>query len=321
MPTPIVLEEGSGYWFYEDDTYMLWGEDPVTFTLFDITYQVVRELGVVDEGIATGGSTTTIADTNARTEDDDYWNTGTAWILRDYLGAGAAPEGEYSVISDFANSGGVVTLRDTLTVAVSSGDRYAVAGKQVPLDIIIQKVNQAFIDLGAVPYTDTTSITIAADKTEYTLPIAANLDLRQVWLQMDDSDADDNLWTELINWVVEQSDPGVADELILPYQYSSGYALKIVYMAIHPSLYISSSVLSEHVPLERVVYPAVLDCLRWRKQRTRQSTFDDDIERYEAKVDTVRQTHPIRVPVKLGRVLTLGSATVSYDDEPNKVYL
>ena len=326
MPIAMLMETQTtdtvSFWLFADSSIILWGEEPqVTFNLFDLTYRVGRESGTVDEGIATGGSTTTIIDTNALDQDDDYWNKGTAWIIRDSAGASAAPEGEYSVISDFATSTDTATLQDTLTAAVASGDRYAVGRKQVPLHIIIQKINQVLIDLGVVPYTDTTSVVMAANQTEYTLPVAASHDLREVWLQMDNTDADDNLWVEIFNWVVEKSDRGVADTLILPLQYSKDYYLKLVYMAKHPSLYASTDKLSEHVPLERVVFPAVLDCLRWRKQRTRQRTFDDDIERWEEKVELVRQSSPVQAPSRPGKIFTLVAVTGEYDDEPNKVYL
>ena len=114
----------------------------MTITLFDLTKDLARLLGTLYEGVATGGSTTTIADTVERLEDDDYWNGGTAWITYDAAGAGAAPQGEYSSISDFAQTGGIVTLRSTLTGAVASGDRYAVATSRYPLHILIQKINQ-----------------------------------------------------------------------------------------------------------------------------------------------------------------------------------
>jgi hypothetical protein len=317
----MVLEAGSAYWLYEDDTIILWGEDPMTYDLFDITYRVVRELGIVEEGIATGGSTTTVVDSDDRTEADDYWNGGTVWMIRDSAGAGAAPEGEYSVISDFANSTGTITLRDTLTAAVASGDRYAAGRKWVPLHIIIQKVNQALIALGPIPYTDTTSITIASNQTEYSLPIAANRKLLKVYLQLDKTDADDNLWVEIVNWEVEKADPGNADTLILPAQYDSGYALKLVYLRTHPELYTSSSVLSEHVPVERVVYPAILACLRYRKQRVRSARFDDDIAYYENLVAQIEANYPVMMPKKPSRLMIVGDGQLQYDDEPGTVYV
>jgi len=191
----------------------------------------------------------------------------------------------------------------------------------VPLNIIIQKINQALTDLGPMPYTDTSSITIAANQTEYSLPIAANRDLRQVWLQMEKDDADDNLWIEIFNWEVEKSATGTADTLILPAQYATGYDLKLVYVAVHPDLFVSTSQLSEHVPIERVVYAAALGCWMWRKQRNRTREFDDDIERYEAKAEQMRMNYPIKAPSKPGRLMIVGDERLNYEDEPNKVYL
>ena len=51
----------------------------MTYTLGELTYRAAREIEDVREGVATGGSTTTIVDSNNRTEHDDYWNGGTAW--------------------------------------------------------------------------------------------------------------------------------------------------------------------------------------------------------------------------------------------------
>ena len=191
----------------------------------------------------------------------------------------------------------------------------------MPLHVIISSINQALIDLGPIPYTDTTSITIASNQTEYTLPIAANRTLRQVWLQLDKTDADDNLWTEIVNWVVEKEDPGNADTLILPTQYDSGYALKLIYNRVHPELFTSTSVLSEHVPIERVVYPAILNCFKWRKRRTRSSRYDDDIERYEGFVEQMRISYPVMTPSKPSRLVIVSDGKLEYDDEPGTVYL
>ena len=318
--TQMELEEESYCWLFEDEQVILWGEEDVTYTLFDLTYMVAREMGITIEGIATSGATTTIIDTNDRTEDNDYWNGGTAWILRDALGASAAPEGQYSVISDHT-SAGTVTLRDALTAAVAVGDRYAVADDKVPLHIIIQKINQALTDLGAIPYTDTTSVTIADDKTEYTLPAAANLDLRAVYIQMEDDDTNDNQWREILTWSVERQDPGNADLLILQEQYLSGYDLKLEYMANHADLFTYTDPLSEHVPAERVIYPAIVECLKYRKQRTRWRDFDADIARYEAKAEQVRQTRPIRQLQRSARLMIVGDTPIEYESEPGKVYL
>jgi hypothetical protein len=138
---------------------------------------------------------------------------------------------------------------------------------------------------------------------------------------MDKTDADDNMWNEIFNWEVEKADPGNADTLILPQQYDSGYALKLVYLRIHPELYTSTSVLSEHVPIEVVVYPAILDCFKWRKRRTRSARFDDDIERYESMVAQVQASYPVMAPSRPSRLMIVGDGKLEYDDEPGTVYL
>lgn len=327
MPTPMLLETGDGYWLWPNGDIILWGDDlTMSYDLFDLTYRVAREMGIVFESTATGGSATTIADSVMLTQADDYWNNGVAWIIRDSAGASAAPEGEYSIISDFDATTDTITLVSTLTADVAAGDRFAVCRKMGNfswLNILIQKVNQALQELGVIPYTDVTSVVIEDDKTEYSLPIAAKQDLRQVWLQMDNTDANDNLWRRVYNWRIEHEDPGTADTLILPYQYTSGYYLKLVYMAPHPALYTPTAVLSEHVPVERIIYPAVRDCFKHLRDWTRTSEYDDKIQEWTDKAERVKLEKPIiNAPKRQHRVGDLGNTeSANREDEPNKVYL
>lgn len=293
----------------------------MAFNLFDLTYRVAREVGIVEEGTATGGSTTTILDTNNRTEVDDYWNSGTAWIIYDAGGAGAAPQGQYSVISDFAYTGGVVTLRSTLTAAVVASDRYAVARKRFPLNVIIQKINQALTLIGPTVVTDITSITTAANQTEYSLPNAV-LDLREVYIQGDDDDANDNRWLKVYNWSVQVTATGTADLLILPYQYASGYDLKLVYVGPHAELAIYTDKLAESIPLELVVCLAAKLCLEWwRSEHGGDKRYDGQITMLEQMIEPQQMRRP-PLPAKTGRIMDAGpSGVYTYEDEPNRVYL
>jgi hypothetical protein len=74
----------------------------MTINLFDLTYRVASEIGILQEGEATGGSTTTLVDTVNLTQAEDYWNNGTVWFP--YGATQATPQGEYAVVSNFVNS-------------------------------------------------------------------------------------------------------------------------------------------------------------------------------------------------------------------------
>lgn len=293
-----------------------------TFTLSDLTYMVAREIGILKEGVATGGSTTTIIDTNERSEENDYWNGGTAWILKDAGGAGAAPEKEFALITDHVSATGTLTVA-TFSAAVGAGDRYAVANDWVPKNIIISQINSALLDMGPVPTTDITSITTADNQTEYTLPAAAGRDLRQVFIQTVDDDSDDNRWAEIRGWKVKQAVPGTADTLILDRQYPTGYDLMLVYMATHGALSAATDALNEHVPVERVVIPAALQCLYHLAQRTGWNKWDKYIARFEQRTEQIRQTRPILVPRRASKLMIVTSDELGtgkgYEFTVNKV--
>ena len=290
----------------------------MSYNLFDLTYRVARELNALREGTATGGSATTVIDTVYLTHDDDFWNGGTVWITYDAGGAGGSPEGKWGRITDHDNATKKITFTPTVTDAIVATDLYAVADVQFPRDTIVSQINRSLSDMGRVVYTDTTTITTADNQTEYTLPtgLAAG-DLKEVWLQTEDSDADDNRWTIVKNWYIQVTATGTAEELIFQYQYASGYAIKLVYVAPHPELSLYTDKLSETVPLNNIVYPAVLNLLRWKKAATENPKYDTEIVKYETKV---AQLQPLPTPRKQGRLLTLG-ATGTLDSEPNKVYL
>src|SRR3972149_5334591 len=76
---PVVDENG--------DNILLSGwtgeVEVATNTLFDLTYMVARELDILEESTATAaGNTLSLIDTY-RAEDDDYFNGGTLWLVRE----------------------------------------------------------------------------------------------------------------------------------------------------------------------------------------------------------------------------------------------
>ena len=292
----------------------------MTTTLFDLTYQLAREITTVREGTASNGSTTTIVDA-VRTEPDDYWNKGVAWIIYDGGGSAAAPEGEFSIVSDFDQTSYTITLNTTLTAAVANTDRYAISNRMFPLDILRQSVNRALFDMGKVPTTDITTIDTAVNQTEYDLPIAANLDLREVWLETNIDDDDDFRWKKQYNWYVQRTATGTADLLVLPYQWPADREVKIVYVAPHDELSLVSDKLNESIPPERVLYKACYHALKWYwKRNPRETAAEDDMNRYENIALKYEIDSPIRLPRRTGKIVIAGVQD-DFDFTPNKVRL
>ncbi len=266
----------------------------MTVCLAELIYGAASQMDVVTEGIATGGTTTTILDSNDRTEADDTWVGGTAVITYDAGGLGAAPQWEYGVISDSALTNGVITLRSALTATVAAGDRYAIWKKRYPLNLMIQSVNKALQYLDTIPIIDITTITTADDQTEYTLPGAATLGLRRVWYQNNLGDSDDNNWQEIKPAELQLTGTGTASKLVIPYQLESGHLLKLLYVAQHPMMTAYNSQLSETVHPNRIIYRAGHYALKYKNR-------DDDLisqkmAELEAKDREMQAKHPFHIP-------------------------
>jgi hypothetical protein len=232
--------------------------------LFDLTYQLAVSLGVVNEGTATGGSTTTLIDTVELTQADDFWNLGTVWVTYDAAGAGAAPQGEYSVVSDFTASSDTATLRSTLTAAIAAGDRYAIGRPRYPLSLLTSKINEVLRQI-PIQKDDITTVTIAADQTEYSLP-ADVWDLKEVWVQSSD-DTNDTQPERIYDWTVKKSATGTANVLMLGRQFDTDTLLHLKYLTDHQVLRASTDKLDTTIHVNRVVYNAVVGCLLWRKAK------------------------------------------------------
>jgi hypothetical protein len=232
--------------------------------LFELTYQLAVSLGVVNEGTATGGSTTTLVDTVELTQADDFWNLGTVWVTYDAGGAGAAPQGEYSVISDFTASSDTATLRSTLTAAIAAGDRYAIGRPRYPLSLLTSRINEVLRQI-PIQKDDITTVTIAAEQTEYSLP-ADVWDLKEVWVQSSD-DTNDTQPERIYDWTVKKSATGTANVLMLGRQFTADTLLHLKYLTDHQVLRASTDKLDTTIHVNRVVYNAVVGCLLWRKAK------------------------------------------------------
>lgn len=282
--------------------------------LFDLTYWTARMLGIVREGYATSNGNADkkdIIDTN-RLEVNDYWNAGTVWILYDAAAGADAPEGEWANVEDFATGSGAGTgtidFVSALTVATGTGDKYAVGKKRYDFNLLTQKVNEALFDLGTIEYTDITTVDTATAQTEYTIPVDANMNLREVWIQTKLNDANDFRWSKIYDWYIQSTAIGTGDLLVFPLQPVTSRDIKLVYLGVHPELRIYTDKLSESVHRNRVIYEAALKCLLYRKQKIgdMDATLNEQINYFAGKAQEARALYTIRRPKARKKLLILG---------------
>ena len=272
----------------------------MTITLFDLVWKVVVELGTAKTGKATGGTTTTLVDTNAlRLTENDYFNEGTLFILK---AGSAAPEGEFSKIKDFTQTSKTVTVYDALTAAPDSGDIYGIANRRFPLFLVTEKINNALYMDGYIPGEDT-SLTTVAGQTEYTLPSGVSRDLRQVLVATND-DSDMNEWTPVVNFDVKKTATGTGDLLVLSYELQAGKTLWIRYAKQHGEIRAATDELDEAIHPDRVVYAASAELLRWYRDKTRLRHLSDTIDYLDMKQARAKDLHPLpQLPPRSAKVM------------------
>jgi hypothetical protein len=245
----------------------------MALTLSKVMARAWRELGFAIDILATGGSATTIIDTNSQYTADDALVGGTAIITRDSAGAGASPEGKFSRITDYVASTETFTI-DTVTDAVAAGDGVLLATPRIKYTQMIQAVNDGLADLGTISLVDT-SLTTAADQTEYALPVGLKIKrLLDVQLEGDTADANDARYVSIFSQTqYVPAAPGSTGLLIIP-QYAAGYSLKIIYEGVHPVLSAYSDVVSETIQEELAVAAAINKALTWYVSKRGDSALD-----------------------------------------------
>lgn len=140
-------------------------------TVADIALQVAQEVMDVVQGISTGGSTTTLADTVLLASyPNDHWNNGRLFI-KSGLNAGRVLR-----ITDFVTTTGVVTISETLANAILASTTYAIIRNAYPLDRILQAIQRA-LD-GTWVTAENATLTGDGTTTEFTLPAGVSQVLR-----------------------------------------------------------------------------------------------------------------------------------------------
>ena len=271
-----------------------------------------RRLGQTETFLATGGSTTTIVNTlfKEKYQDDDLvgW---TAFVTRDSAGASAAPENEYKTVTAYVESTWTITLASAFsgTSAVAAGDRITLANVRFPIEEMIQQTNLMLEDLGDYTFIDT-SITTAANKTEYAIPVAIKRNIIKVQIQTNTADADDNGWVTYnpSEYEVVPATSGSTGLLIFRDQPASGYSLKVWYSGSHPNVSSYSDVILEYIHPTLAITGLTAYALDWFNAKTAggDEYWLKKLNDARVEFDIAKQTHKIHKETKSNKLLSIG---------------
>lgn len=275
----------------------------MAITMFDLVWKTLVELGVTRTGTATGGSTTTLVDTNAlKLIENDYYNEGTLFIFND--ADATTLDKLYTKIKDFTQTSKTITTYATLGAEIAVGDTYGVANRRFPLHLVEQKINNQLYLEGYIPGEDT-SLTTVSSQLEYTIPSGVSRDLRQVYFAASD-DSDANEWTPVVNWDIQKTATGTGDTLVLQYELPAGRTLWLRYGKQHDALDAYDDELDEAIHPDRIVYSAAAELLRWYRDRTRLRHLGDSIGFLDIKAQRAKDLHPLPVlPSKAAKITRL----------------
>lgn len=198
----------------------------MSYTLLQLRQELARSTGGLIQGTATGGSTTTLIDTNLLDSGefaDDHLNGSDIYITdtTDDL----APKGEARYCTDFTASTGTATVGKAFTAAPGAGDTYDVYMKYTKEDL------DTALMLGVKDWRLQTSLTLSSNTAEYSLSATAlhrAEQVQSVWLR--DSDDTQSAYEQVSNWRVWDN----AGTLTLEFSdvnFDSGTACRVVYEA------------------------------------------------------------------------------------------
>lgn len=281
----------------------------MSVTLFDLIVRIQTELGTLRTGNATGGSTSTLIDTNGlKLSENDYWNEGSLFILSDASYSSTDISKTFYEITDFSYETKTVSLYSSASEAIASGDYYGIATRRYPLAMLIQKVNNVLMLDGDIPVEDN-SLTTVEGQLVYTLPEAVSVrDLRQVNVSTNKSSTATTApyWRPVVNWTVEPETAGTAGYLVLQYPLPAGYTLQLFYAKEHSEMRYATDYLHDAIHPDRVVFQVCADAVRWYKDKTRLPHLQDTIENLELKAQRAKDKHPLPpMPTKQSKVIVV----------------
>lgn len=276
--------------------------------LSDVMRRAWTDIGHLTQITATGGSATTIVDTNTKYTTDDALVNGTALIIA--TTDGLTPQGKFAKITDFVASTKTFTI-DTVTDAIGAGDIIGMVNPKISALQMKQAVHDALRDhIGTISLVDT-SITTATGQTEYALPVTMKLQrLDDVLIQTRTGDADDNGYESIKGRVkLFPSAPASTGLLVIP-DFGGAYNLKIVYEGLHPDLTAYNSTISETVPEALLVSATVEKALTWLVSKRGDSALGtaliERLNRAMQEVSNAKVERPVYRSRKKDKLFILG---------------
>lgn len=246
-------------------------------------------------GVATGGSTTTLEDSAlaSKYQANKFKN----WIVIIKKTSNAlTPQGKWALISSYVNTG--VATFPSITDAVESGDEYAFCKDIIPLYELIELMKDGLQQLEKISNWDRT-LTTADQTLRYTLPIAIKgSEIRSIRLE------DSTYFPfEAPNYIVENTAGGVAPTLVFKTQPTSGYTIAINYIGLHPEITAYNSYINESIHPTLAVAACYERAMYWKAMPKRKKIDMENWGQAKALLQEALQMHPIpRVVVENNRV-------------------
>jgi len=201
--------------------------------------ETARLLGIVHEGLADSGTTTTLTDSELEYE-AGYFTGGTLFPL---TGSGM---GQAYYITKFMEN--TITIDATLTTAFSASSRYAAANKTYSRQMLKQAVNFNLRQL-VIPQVDTT-MTV---ETNGTLTLSSGVyNVKRVLVGDEGEEKPNYYWDE--RGGVLYFDPGRAPD--------SAERITIWYVVPHGELVTHTAIINDQVDREWLAWASVVYCLR-----------------------------------------------------------
>lgn len=253
-------------------------------------------------GIATGGTATTIVDSGLITKPftENKFKDYIVFITR--TTDGLTPQGKYGIATAYVKSTGTITI-PTVTDAVQVGDRYSLCKPDVPLYTMEDLCNDGLRYLGGVDAWDTSLITAAAT-LRYTLPIAAKgLRLRSLYLR---NPSNTFITCEAPNYDVENSVGGSQPTLVFKSQPLSNMTIVFNYIGDHPTLTAYNSYVNEKIYDQLAIAACIEQYYGWRVVQKQKPLDQKNWNFAKAKLEEAKRAYPIETPTVENKRVPIG---------------